>query len=80
MDGGLVASVPVGRAVEMGADRVFVLHVGRLERPLTAPSRPWEVALVAFEISRRHQFADDMSRVPDGVEVHVMPAGARGSS
>lgn len=75
MDGGLVASVPVGRAVELGADRVFVLHVGRLERPLTAPSRPWEVGLVAFEIARRHQFSDDMARIPGGVEVHVMPAG-----
>ncbi len=75
MDGGLVASVPVGRAVQMGADRVYVLHVGRLERPLSVPTRPWEVALVAFEIARRHQFTDDMARIPPGVEVHVMPAG-----
>ena len=75
MDGGLVASVPVGRAVELGAERVFVIHVGRLERPLRAPSRPWDVALVAFEIARRHQFADDMARLPAGVEVHVMPTG-----
>ncbi|HET9077057.1 MAG TPA: patatin-like phospholipase family protein [Acidimicrobiales bacterium] len=75
MDGGLVASVPVGRAVELGADRVFVLHVGRLERSLEPPARPWDVALVAFEIARRHQFADDMARLPAGVEVHVLPAG-----
>lgn len=75
MDGGLVASVPVGRAAELGAKRVFVLHVGRLERPLTVPTKPWDVALVAFEIARRHQFADDMARLPAGVEVHVMPAG-----
>lgn len=75
LDGGLVASVPVGRAVELGADRVFVLHVGRLDRPLEPPRRPWEVALVAFEISRRHQFADDLLRVPSGIEVHVLPAG-----
>lgn len=75
LDGGLVASVPVGRAVELGADRVFVLHVGRLDRPLAPPARPWEVALVAFEISRRHQFADDLARVPAGIEVHVLPAG-----
>src|SRR5579875_125838 len=75
MDGGLVASVPVGRAVELGADRVFVLHVGRLEQPLTPPSRPWDVALVAFEIARRHQFADELARAPSAVEVHVLPAG-----
>jgi NTE family protein len=75
LDGGLVASVPVGRAVEFGAERVFVLHVGRLEQELRPPTRPWEVALVAFEISRRHQFSDDMARVPAGIEVHVLPAG-----
>ncbi len=75
MDGGLVASVPVGRAVELGATRIFVLQVGRLERRLSAPTRPWDVALVAFEIARRHQFTYDMSRLPDGVEVHVLPAG-----
>jgi NTE family protein len=75
LDGGLVASVPVGRAVELGASRIFVLHVGRLERPLTPPERPWDVALVSFELARRHQFADDMSRLPPGVEVHVMPSG-----
>jgi NTE family protein len=75
MDGGLVASVPVGRAVLLGARRVFVLQVGRIERKLAPPSRPWEVAAVAFEIARRHQFADDMARLPTGVDVHVLPAG-----
>lgn len=75
MDGGLVSSVPVGRAIVLGAQRVFVLHVGRLERRLRPPARPWEVALVAFEIARRHQFAEDMARIPSGVEVHVLPAG-----
>src|SRR5687768_8421797 len=50
LDGGLVNSIPVSRAVELGARTVYVLQVGRIERPLTAPTRPWEVALVAFEI------------------------------
>jgi NTE family protein len=77
MDGGLVRSVPVGRAVELGARRVFVLHVGRIERPLQVPRRPWEVALVAFEIARRHQLSDDLARVPAGVEVHILPTGGR---
>lgn len=80
MDGGLVASVPIGRAAELGAERIFVLQVGRLERPLRVPSRPWDVALVAFEIARRHQFADDMKRMPDGVEMHLLPSGAQISS
>ncbi|MFG1921555.1 patatin-like phospholipase family protein [Cryptosporangium sp. NPDC048952] len=75
LDGGLVNSIPVARAIELGADRVFVLQVGRIERPLQAPTKPWEVAMVAFEIARRHRFARDMAAIPDNVEVHVLPTG-----
>jgi NTE family protein len=75
-DGGLVHSIPIGRALELGARTVYVLHVGRVERPLQVPTRPWEVGLVAFEIARRHRFAEDMAAVPPGVTVHVLPAGA----
>jgi NTE family protein len=75
-DGGLVHSIPVGRALELGARTVYVLHVGRIERPLQVPTRPWEVGLVAFEIARRHRFAEDMAAVPPEVTVHVLPAGA----
>ncbi len=75
VDGGLVNSVPVGRAVELGARTVFVLHVGRLEQPLRPPRSPWEVASVSFEIARRHRFARDMAGVPDDVVVHLLPSG-----
>ncbi|MCU1589370.1 MAG: Patatin [Frankiales bacterium] len=75
MDGGLVHSIPVGRAVALGATTVYVLQVGRVEQPLVAPRRPWEVGLVAFEIARRHRFATDMASIPDGVTVHVLPVG-----
>jgi NTE family protein len=75
LDGGLVNSIPVSRAVELGARTVYVLQVGRIERPLSPPTRPWEVALVAFEIARRHRFAADMARLPSDVVVHVLPNG-----
>ena len=75
LDGGLVNSIPLGRAVELGATRVFVLQVGRIEQSLAAPRNPWEVAVVAFEIARRHRFARDLTMAPDDIEVHVLPAG-----
>ena len=75
LDGGLVNSIPLGRAVELGARRVFVLQVGRIEHALRPPRTPWEVAAVAFEIARRHRFGRDLSTVPAGVAVHVLPAG-----
>jgi NTE family protein len=80
LDGGLVHSIPVGRAVALGAETVYVLHVGRIEQPLTAPQRPWQVATVAFEIARRHRFFEDMSTLGGDVKVHVLPAGADGPS
>jgi NTE family protein len=74
LDGGIVNSIPVGRAVDLGADRIFVLQVGRIDRPLRVPRRPWEVARVSFEVARRHRFLGEMARIPDGVEAHVLPA------
>jgi NTE family protein len=76
LDGGLVHSIPVGRAVALGATTLYVLQVGRIEQPLTAPQRPWEVGLVAFEVARRHRFAADMASLPSGVTVHLLPTGA----
>jgi len=75
LDGGLVDSIPVARAVELGAREIYVLQVGRIEQPLTPPKRPWEVGLVAFEISRRHRFVEAMGQIPDDVRVRVLPAG-----
>jgi NTE family protein len=79
-DGGLVHSIPVGRAVRLGARRVFVLHVGRIEQPLHPPRRPWEVGLVAFEIARRHRFVEEMATLPPDVTVHILPTGGNGGA
>jgi NTE family protein len=75
IDGGIVNSIPVSRAVALGARKIYVLQVGRLERPLTPPRRPWEVGLVAFEVARRHRFAHDLHSLPEDIELHVLPTG-----
>jgi NTE family protein len=75
IDGGIVNSIPVARAVGLGAKTIYVLQVGRLEKPLSPPRRPWEVGLVAFEVARRHPFAHDLKSLPDGVGLHVLPTG-----
>ena len=75
LDGGLVNSIPVERALTLGARTLYVLQVGRIDRPLVAPTKPWEVASVAFEIARRHRFARELSEAPPEVSVHVLPTG-----
>ncbi len=75
LDGGLVNSIPIARAVRQGATEIWVLHVGRIEEPLTVPRFPWDVGFVAFEIARRHRFHSDLAYLPDGVTVHTLPTG-----
>jgi NTE family protein len=75
LDGGIVNSIPVGRAVECGARRIYVLQVGRVDRPLTPPRKPWQVARVSFEIARRHRFNREMAALPPDVTAHVLPTG-----
>jgi NTE family protein len=75
IDGGIVNSIPVSRAVELGARSIYVLQVGRREQTLRPPRWPWEVGLVAFEVARRHRFAHDLLNLPEDVDLHVMPTG-----
>ncbi|HEY2318279.1 MAG TPA: patatin-like phospholipase family protein [Solirubrobacteraceae bacterium] len=75
IDGGIVNSIPVARAVALGARTIYVLQVGRVETALAPPRWPWEVGLVAFEVARRHRFAHDLHSLPEGVELRVLPTG-----
>ncbi|MGR2751783.1 patatin-like phospholipase family protein [Agromyces arachidis] len=75
VDGGIVNSIPVSEAVAAGATDLYVMQVGRIEHPLTAPRNQFENARVAFEISRRHRFARDTAALPDGTRLHLLPTG-----
>lgn len=75
LDGGLVAPIPLDRAIELGATTIYVLQVGWIEAPLAVPSNPWDVAMVAYEIARRHRFVEALASVPAEVKVHVLPTG-----
>jgi NTE family protein len=75
IDGGIVNSIPIGRAVELGAQEIYVLHVGRVDARLQRPTTPVQVVLIAFEVARRHRFASDLASLPDDVVAHVLPTG-----
>ena len=75
LDGGLVHSIPVGRALALGASDVYVLHVGRIEQPMKPPRSLWDVCLISFELARRHRFVEEMANLPAHVRVHVLPSG-----
>jgi NTE family protein len=75
LDGGLVHSIPVGRALALGARDIYVLHVGRIEQPMKPPRSLWDVCLTSFELARRHRFVEEMANLPADVRVHVLPSG-----
>jgi NTE family protein len=75
LDGGLVNSIPLDRARKLGAERAFVLQVGRIEQPLTPPQKPWEVPIVAFEVARRARFHASLAKSRQSIDVHVLPTG-----
>ncbi len=77
LDGGIVDDVPVSRAVELGATRIYVLQVGSFTRPRPEPRRPLDVAVQSYWIARHYRFKRDLLAMPPGVEVHVLPAGDR---
>ena len=75
IDGGVVNSIPLSRAIELGATEIYVLHVGHIDDPLSPPRHPWDVAMVSFEIARRHRFHRELEILDDGVNVTVLPTG-----
>lgn len=79
IDGAVVDNVPLSRALHHRVDRIVVLHVGNFDRPRPAPKRPIDVLLQSFSISRNFRFGADLSRVPEDVEVVVLPGIDPGS-
>lgn len=77
LDGGVVNNVPLSRAVELGARKIYVCHVGPHGRPNPEVKRPLDAALIAYWIARNSRFARDLAAVPRGIEVVVLPPGRR---
>jgi predicted acylesterase/phospholipase RssA len=75
VDGGVVESAPITRALSLGAKTLFVLRLGQREQTLTVPRRPWGIGQVSFEISRRHHLGIELNKRPEGVSVHHLPSG-----
>ena len=79
VDGGVVDNVPISRAIDAGATRIFVLLCGPLTFIPPPSKRPVEVMLSALFISVHARFSRELARLPDGVEVIVF-AGDGSSS
>ena len=74
IDGAVVNNVPISKAVELGAKRIYVLHVGNFERPRRAPKRPLDALLQSFSIARNFRFHHETETHANGsAELVVVP-------
>ena len=75
IDGGVVNNVPIARAIEHGAQRVYVLLCGPLRYRPRPPRRPVEAVLTGFFMAVHARFARELASLPPGVEVVVFSGG-----
>ncbi len=74
-DGAIVNDIPISRAVDWGSTKIYVLHVGTFDRPRLEPKRPFDAALEAYWIARRHRFIRDLHALPPDVDALLLPTG-----
>ena len=74
IDGAVVDNVPLSRALAVGADRIYVLHVGNFDKPRPEPKRPIDALLQSFSIARNYRFLAETASPPEGVEIVVLPS------
>ncbi len=76
-DGGVVREIPIGRAVEMGATTIYLLHVGHLDRrDMDEARRPFDVVSHAYWTLRAARLDDELARIGEGIELIRLPAGS----
>jgi NTE family protein len=73
IDGGVVNNVPVSKAVELGARRIYVLTCGTATGQQRPIRRPLDVLVQAFAHSRRARVKHDLDRFAEEAEIIMMP-------
>lgn len=73
MDGGVVDNTPLSVAVELGADRVFVLPTGYACALPAPPRSALAMALHAFTVAHQQRLIADVAELQHRVELTVLP-------
>lgn len=73
IDGGVVNNVPVSKAIQLGAKKIYVLHVGNFERQRAEPKRPVDVLVQAFSIARGYRFREELDSAPRDTQLITLP-------
>lgn len=74
-DGGVSRELPVGKAAELGATDIYILHVGHLEGRDVELKRPYDALIHAYWASRIARLEDEIARLDSHVRAYRLPAG-----
>ncbi|HLM07242.1 MAG TPA: patatin-like phospholipase family protein [Blastococcus sp.] len=73
VDGGLADNAAISQAVELGADRIFVLPTGYACALPVPPTRPLAVAVQALSLLVQRRLITDVALYADRVDLVVLP-------
>ena len=73
MDGGVANNTPISHAVELGAQRIYVLPTGHACTLTSTPSGALAMALHAISLLTQRRLIDDIERHRDDVHLIVLP-------
>jgi NTE family protein len=73
IDGGVVNNVPISKAIELGAKRVYVLTCGTTSNQQRPIRRPLDVLVQAFAHSRATRASIDLERYAGRAEIITLP-------
>jgi NTE family protein len=73
MDGGVANNTPISHAVELGAERIYVLPTGHACALTEPPSGALAMALHAISLLTHRRLIDDIERHQDDAQLIVMP-------
>ncbi|MHB8510801.1 MAG: patatin-like phospholipase family protein [Actinomycetota bacterium] len=73
VDGGVVNNVPISRAAELGARRIYVLTCGAPNQRSRPIHRPIDVLIQSFSHARSVRMSLDIERYKDQAEIIILP-------
>ena len=76
IDGGVVNNFPISKAIELGANRIYVLLCASMDTALPEPKRPLEAIIRTFHLTKMARFKFELANLPPGVEVSVLECPA----
>lgn len=72
IDGGVANNVPVSRAIEVGAKRIYVLNVHSMDQPRTL-NRPHDFMMHGLVLARSQRFRKEIARYREMAEIIEFP-------